>query len=62
MELFLTKVTGFQPLAFVIKSSNLDFAVVLDTPLLFFITHYKLTKHDHHNFSIDSDKVVEINK
>ena len=30
---------------FVTKSSNLDFAVVLDTPMRFFIIHYKLTKY-----------------
>ena len=46
MELVVTKANGFQPLTFVTKSSNLDFAVVLDIPLLFFITHYKLTKYD----------------
>ena len=31
MELFVTKVNGFQPLTSVTKSSTLDFAVVLDS-------------------------------
>ena len=40
MELFVTKANGFQPLAFVTKSPNLNFAVVLDKPFRFF--HYSL--------------------
>ena len=46
MELFVTKVNGFQPLIFVTKTSSLHFTVVLDTPLPFFIAHYKHTKYD----------------
>ena len=58
MELFVTNVSGFQPLTFVTKSSSLDFAVVLDTPLLFslLIINSENTINDHHNFRIDSDK------
>ena len=62
MELFLTKVNGFKPLAFITKSSNLDFAIVLHMSLLFFITRYKFTKKDHHNFRTDSDKDVQSKK
>ena len=46
MVLLVTKVNGFPQLTFVTKCSNIDFALVLDTLLLFFITHYKLTKCD----------------
>ena len=46
MVLLVTKVNGFPQLIFVTKCSNIDFALVLDTLLLFFITHYKLTKCD----------------
>ena len=40
-KLLQTVQTGFQPLTF-----DLDFAVVLDRLLLFFIIYYKLTKYD----------------
>ena len=64
MELIVTKVNGFQLFTFATKSSNLDFAVVLDRPLLFFITLYKLTKYDKRSleFSADSGKAVQSKK
>ena len=64
MELFVAKVNGFLPLTFAAKSSNLDFAVVLDTPLLFLLLtiNSQNSINDHHNFRIDSGKDVQSKK
>ena len=54
----MTKVNGFQPLRFVTKISNLDFAVVLDTPRFFSLLtiNSKNTIKYYHNFRMDSEK------
>ena len=64
MELFVTNVNRFQPLTFVTKNSNLDFAAVLDTPLLFSLLtiNSENTMNNHHNFPIDSDNDVQSKK
>ena len=64
MELFVANVNGFQPLTFVTKNSNLDFAAVLDTPLLFSLLtiNSENTINNHHNFPIDSDNDVQSKK
>ena len=64
MELFVTKVKDFQPLFFVTKSSNLDFAVVLDTPLFFFsllTINSQNMINDHQNLA-NSGKDVQSKK
>ena len=64
MELFVANVNGFQPLTFVTKNSNLDFAAVLDTPLLFSLLTINSQNmiNNHHNFPIDSDYDVQSKK